>query len=128
MSFLLVSMQLEAHNLRPNILQSWIPVSCGFTGIFLGHLFPLLDWLQRVKRRRSVSDLIRCTVGIIGVNYTVCKLASFSDKDLTLSLGILGIGIWFLFDRSVVGLICGLVVGVLGTLFVMYLVSLNVFR
>ena len=62
------------------------------------------------------------------MNYTVCKLDSFSDKDLTISLSILGIGIWFLFDRSVIGLLCGFVVGVFGTLFVMYLVSLNVFR
>lgn len=121
-------MQLEARNLRPKILQSWIPVTCGFVGIILGYLIPTLDWLQNEKRKRSVSDIIRCTVGTIGVNYAVCTLPSFSDTELTLSLGILGLGIWFLFDRSGHGLVCGLIVGVFGTLFVMYLVSINVFR
>jgi hypothetical protein len=121
-------MQLEAYNLRPKILHSWMPVTCGIVGMVLGILIPTLDWMQGVKRVRLFSDVIRCTVGIIGVNYMVCMLHSFSDKDLTLSLGILGIGIWFLFDRSVIGLVCGLIVGAFGTLFVMYLVSLNVFR
>ena len=120
-------MQLEARNLRPKILQSWIPVTCGFVGILLGSLIPTLDWIQRKKRKRSVSDIIRCTAGTIGVNYAVCRLPSFSDTQFSLSLGILGIGIWFLFDRSMHGLLCGVTVGVFGSLFVIYLVSLEVF-
>ena len=127
-SSFLVTLQLESRNMRPKFLPPWIPMTCGFAGVFLGSLIPLLDYVQQKKRQRSISDIIRCTGGLIGVNYAVCTLPTISNEQFTLSLGVLGLGIWFQFDRSIHGLLCGFLVAVFGTLVIVYLVSLDVFR
>ncbi|CAJ0766701.1 19594_t:CDS:1, partial [Entrophospora sp. SA101] len=51
---------------------AWIPLTCGFSAVLVGSLFPLADYLFMYKPnefQREWSNVMRCIGGFIGVAY-----------------------------------------------------------
>lgn len=53
--------------------------------------------------------------GFIGVNYAASKLPWQSSASVSLTLALLAVGLWFLFDRTVHGFITSTVLSLIGT-------------
>ena len=128
LSSLLLLLQTESRSLTLRKESYWIPFLCGFAGILMCWAVPLLDWFQGIRIKRDPSHLLRCIGGFIGVNYAVCSFHGVQDAQLAVTLGILGIGLWFLFDRTLHGFLVGFVVAAVGTCFVSFLVRMDVYR
>ncbi|KAJ1538813.1 Insulin-induced protein 2 protein [Cladochytrium tenue] len=132
---------------------SWVSLSCGFAGCLVGTLYPLLDSLllesdsdgprgpgsgtgsgRRGRsrpphlRRGEWSSVIRCCGGFIGVNYAASKLPWTSSVQVSLTLALLAIGLWFLFDRTWHGFVISSVFAVVGTWIGFLLVSHGAYR
>ncbi|KAI9354869.1 insulin-induced protein family, partial [Zopfochytrium polystomum] len=129
----------KEHNITrypPNIPKlfssaSWMPLCCGFAGCLVGTLYPYLDtfFLQRPQRlRREWSSVIRCCGGFIGVNYAASKLPWTSSVQVSLTLALLAVGLWFLFDRTWHGFVISAVFATVGTWIGFLLVSNGAYR
>ncbi|KAJ3095819.1 Insulin-induced protein 2 protein [Phlyctochytrium planicorne] len=105
---------------------SWVPLCCGFSGCLVGTAYPLMDHvlLRRPhKVRREWSSVIRCCGGFIGVNYAASKLPWTSSVQVSITLALLAVGLWFLFDRTWHGFIISAVFAIVGTWVVYMLVK-----
>ncbi|KAJ3101204.1 Insulin-induced protein 2 protein [Phlyctochytrium bullatum] len=105
---------------------SWVPLCCGFSGCLVGTVYPLSDVLllkKPQKVRREWASVIRCCGGFIGVNYAASKLPWTSSVQVSITLALLAIGLWFLFDRTWHGFVISAVVAVIGTWVVYMLVK-----
>ncbi|KAJ1341001.1 hypothetical protein BSLG_004474 [Batrachochytrium salamandrivorans] len=63
-----------------------------------------------------------------GVCYAASKLTLSSSLQLSLTLALLAIGIWFLFDRTLHGFIISFTGATIGTIVVLILVRHGVYR
>lgn len=111
---------------------SWVPFICicGLAAVGVGTLLPALDELLHVgpgsstytppQRRGGLGHLVRLFGGFIGVNYAASKLpwhaTAYGRIQVSLTLLILSLGLWYLFDRTRQGLLLGLMVSLAGTL------------
>ncbi|KAG0055102.1 Insulin-induced protein 1 protein [Gryganskiella cystojenkinii] len=107
---------------------SWLPPTCGASAVLIGTIYPLGDylwWGKRVNRNgRDWSSVMRCIGGFIGVNYAASKLPWTSSLQVSCTLALISVGLWFWFDRTVHGFVISLLVATMGTL-VAYLLVLN---
>ncbi|KAI8804180.1 insulin-induced protein-domain-containing protein [Cladochytrium replicatum] len=109
------------------VVASWVPLSCGLSATLIGTIYPLLDiWClnpkQRSSNRREWASVIRCCAGVVGINYAASKFPWSSHIQVSVTLAILALALWFIFDRTTHGFILSFVVAILGTGVVYYLV------
>ncbi|KAF9099504.1 Insulin-induced protein 1 protein [Mortierella sp. AD031] len=106
---------------------SWLPPTCGASAVLIGTIYPLGDylwWGQRVHRNnRDWSSVMRCFGGFIGVNYAASKLPWTSSLQVTCTLALISIGLWFWFDRTFHGFMISFAVASAGTLVAYFLVA-----
>ncbi|ORZ23825.1 insulin-induced protein-domain-containing protein [Lobosporangium transversale] len=107
---------------------SWLPPICGVSAVLIGSIYPLGDylwWGRRVVRDgRDWSSVMRCFGGLIGVNYAASKLAWTSSLQITCTLALISVGLWFWFDYTFHGFMISLTAASLGTM-VAYILVLN---
>ncbi|KAF8987982.1 Insulin-induced protein 1 protein [Haplosporangium bisporale] len=105
---------------------SWLPPTCGASAVLIGTIYPLGDyfwWGKRVERNsRDWSSVMRCMGGFIGVNYAASKLPWTSSLQVSCTLALISVALWFLFDRTVHGFVISLVVASMGTVVAYFLV------
>ncbi|KAI8838672.1 insulin-induced protein family, partial [Chytridium lagenaria] len=105
---------------------SWVPLCCGLSGCLVGTVYPWIDalLLKRPQRvRREWSSVIRCCGGFIGVNYAASKLPWTSNIQVSITLALLALGLWFLFDRTWHGFLISSIFALIGTWVVYMLVK-----
>ncbi|KAF9913049.1 Golgi transport complex subunit 1 [Linnemannia zychae] len=106
---------------------SWLPPTCGAAAVLIGTIYPLGDylwWGQRVNRNhRDWSSVMRCFGGFIGVNYAASKLPWTSSLQVSCTLALISVGLWFWFDRTFHGFVISLIVASAGTLVAYFLVA-----
>ncbi|RKO89849.1 insulin-induced protein family, partial [Blyttiomyces helicus] len=105
---------------------SWVPISCGLSAVLVGTLYPVLDWTWGARPHRfnrEWSSVLRCCGGFIGVNYAASKLPWNNSVQVSITLALLGIGLWFLFDRTWHGFMLSTLMASIGTWVVYMLVS-----
>ncbi|KAF9212636.1 Insulin-induced protein 2 protein [Podila verticillata] len=104
----------------------WLPPTCGASAVLIGTIYPLGDylwWGQRVDRiNRDWSSVMRCMGGFIGVNYAASKLPWTSSMQVSCTLALISVGLWFLFDRTLHGFMISLTVASFGTTVAYFLV------
>ncbi|KAG0078627.1 Insulin-induced protein 2 protein [Podila epicladia] len=104
----------------------WLPPTCGASAVLIGTIYPLGDylwWGQRVDRiNRDWSSVMRCLGGFIGVNYAASKLPWTSSMQVSCTLALISVGLWFLFDRTLHGFVISLMVASFGTTVAYFLV------
>ncbi|KAF9181860.1 Golgi transport complex subunit 1 [Haplosporangium sp. Z 767] len=105
---------------------SWLPPTCGASAVLIGTIYPLGDyiwWGRRVVRNsRDWSSVMRCFGGFIGVNYAASKLPWTSNVQVSCTLALISLGLWFWFDRTAHGFMISFTVAAMGTLVAYFLV------
>ncbi|GJJ76975.1 hypothetical protein EMPS_09334 [Entomortierella parvispora] len=105
---------------------SWLPPTCGASAVLIGTIYPLGDylwWGKRIDRNgNDWSSVMRCLGGFIGVNYAASKLPWTSSLQVSCTLALISVGLWFWFDRTVHGFVISLLVASMGTLVAYFLV------
>ncbi|CAJ0636753.1 479_t:CDS:2 [Entrophospora sp. SA101] len=109
---------------------AWIPLTCGFSAVLVGSLFPLADYLFMYKPnefQREWSNVMRCIGGFIGVAYAATKLPWSSNYQVSCTLALISIVLWFLFDRTKHGFIMSTLFSSIGTIVMYILVSNGIY-
>ncbi|GJJ75790.1 hypothetical protein EMPS_08148 [Entomortierella parvispora] len=106
---------------------SWLPPTCGASAVLIGTIYPLGDylwWGRQVRRStsRDWSSVMRCLGGFIGVNYAASKLPWTSSLQVSCTLALISVALWFLFDRTFHGFMISLTVASFGTTVAYFLV------
>ncbi|KAG0054555.1 Insulin-induced protein 1 protein [Gryganskiella cystojenkinii] len=106
---------------------SWLPPTCGASAVLIGTIYPLGDylwWGKRVQRNNGHdwSSVMRCMGGFIGVNYAASKLPWTSSLQVSCTLALISVGLWFLFDRTFHGFMISSTVASFGTAVAYFLV------
>ncbi|VDN97639.1 unnamed protein product [Rodentolepis nana] len=96
---------------------SGIPYCCGFLSVLCGLLSPRLYRHLEISSAREAewSSIMRCVIFFMGVCHASAKLEIVSISQLFLTSFCFSIGIWWIFDRSISGLLMGFLMGALGT-------------
>ncbi|XP_063673727.1 insulin-induced gene 2 protein-like [Bolinopsis microptera] len=89
----------------------WVPIAAGILSLCVGMLYPTVDSIYGTKPvlQCDWSNLIRCSIIFFGINHACMKLDYMNSMQLSVTLGVLSITMWWLFDRTVSGLVVGLV-------------------
>ncbi|KAF6018846.1 INSIG2 [Bugula neritina] len=82
---------------------------------------------RRHKFQTEWSSVMRCVAVFVGINHASAKINFDNNIQLSLTLAALSIGLWWLFDRSSVGLLLGVIIAALATFVTQILVSQGVF-
>ncbi|TPX32422.1 hypothetical protein SmJEL517_g04463 [Synchytrium microbalum] len=109
---------------------SWIPFTCGIAACGVGTLYPWMDvWCTGKPHvvKQEWSSVLRCCGGFIGVNYAASKLPWTSSAQVSITLALLALGLWFIFDRTLHGFFFSLVISVVGTIIVQLFVAHGVY-
>ncbi|VUZ57621.1 unnamed protein product [Hymenolepis diminuta] len=96
---------------------SGIPYCCGFLSVLCGFASPRLYRHLKISTAREAewSSIMRCVIFFMGICHASAKLEIVSISQLCLTSFCFSIGIWWIFDRSISGLLMGFLMGILGT-------------
>jgi hypothetical protein len=100
----------------------WISTTSGFACCFIGLLYPILDQITNIRTQKGWTRVLRCCGALIGVTFAVTKLSLHYGFALFLTLVLLSIGFWFVFDRTWHGFVLGGLVAGIGSYIVSVLV------
>ncbi|XP_035214183.1 LOW QUALITY PROTEIN: insulin-induced gene 2 protein-like, partial [Stegodyphus dumicola] len=102
----------------------WLPVICGSGSAFVGLICPFLEHKINDQHMRSQewSHVLRCIAMFVGINEACTKIDFPSNLQLSLSLSVLSVGLWWYFDRTKVGFGIGVIVAILATFITQILV------
>ncbi|XP_055330001.1 insulin-induced gene 2 protein-like [Paramacrobiotus metropolitanus] len=132
----LLQVQRKVTLFPPEVLASifssawWVPPCCGAAAAFIGWIYPCVD--EKLGRphmfKREWSSVMRCIAVFVGINHASAKIVFANNLQLSITLGALSIGLWWLFDRSRSGLGLGLAIAVLATFVTQILVYSEIFQ
>eukprot|EP01135_Chromosphaera_perkinsii_P009250 Nk52_evm2s1705 gene=Nk52_evmTU2s1705 len=120
--FNLLQTQHRVTQFPPNVIfflssAWWVPPCCGISAVLVGFTYPFCDSYLGVPHRykREWSSVMRCVGVFIGINYASAKLPFVTNVQLSLTLAVMAVGLWWLFDRSFTGFTLAVGISVLGT-------------
>lgn len=101
----------------------WLPVVCGSASALVGLIYPCLEHKLGDHHLQSQewSRVLRCVAVFVGINEACTKVDFPSNLQLSLSLAILSVGLWWYFDRTRIGLALGVSIATLATLITQFL-------
>lgn len=109
--------------------QWWFPPCCGSAAVIVGLLLPYFDRLFCGKQKQlEWASVMRCVAVFIGINHACAKINFSSDLQLSLVLGAMSIGLWWLFDRSGSGFVISICLATVATFFTQLFIYNNIFR
>ncbi|GIY02247.1 insulin-induced gene 1 protein [Caerostris extrusa] len=102
----------------------WLPLVCGIGTAFVGLIYPYLKCKNSDEQMKGQdwSHVIRCVAMFVGINEACTKVDFPSNLQLTLTLGIISVGMWWYFDRTKMGFGMGVIIAILATLVTQMLV------
>lgn len=95
----------------------WVPASCGLASAIVGLMYP---WLDRKLGEGKVysqewSAIMRCVALFVGINHASAKINFSSHIQLSVSLTVLSIALWWWFDRTRSGFGMGVTIAIIAT-------------
>lgn len=111
---------------KNNILYSmwWLPILCGSGSALVGLVFPFLEYKAKEQHlSQEWSHVLRCVAMFVGINEACTKVDFPSNLQLSLSLAVLSMGLWWYFDRTRVGLGMCVIIAALATFITQLLVN-----
>ncbi|GAV08592.1 hypothetical protein RvY_18257 [Ramazzottius varieornatus] len=132
----LLQVQRRVTLFPPEVLASlfssawWIPPCCGIASACIGIAYPYMDEkLGKAHRfKREWSCVMRCIAVFVGINHASAKIAFANNLQLSITLGAMSIGLWWLFDRSRSGFMLGLAIAFFATFVTQVLVYNDMFQ
>ena len=113
---LLIDHLLQSTNISKNNHTFWFPLCTGLAGAIAAFSYLALDSRLNYKpKKQDIASIFRMSGAFIGVNYAVHKLPWTSSSVVSVTLAILAITVWYLFDGSLHGFIISFVYAVIGT-------------
>ncbi|CAK9303156.1 unnamed protein product [Gordionus sp. m RMFG-2023] len=108
----------------------WVPPSCGLVAVIVGLLYPFLDEIfgEKLMHTREWSSIMRCVAVFFGINHASVKIDFANNMQFSLTLAALSVGLWWLFDRSRIGFLLGLVIAFITTLICQLLVYNGIYE
>ncbi|KAL5964391.1 Insulin-induced gene 2 protein [Taenia solium] len=96
---------------------SGIPLCCGLLSVACGLTSPRLYHNLKLSNpyEPEWSSIMRCVIFFMGISHASAKLDIMSISQLFLTSFCFAIGIWWIFDRSVSGILTGFLMSLLGT-------------
>ncbi|KAH9286202.1 Insulin-induced -like protein [Echinococcus granulosus] len=94
-----------------------IPLCCGLLSVACGLTSPRLYHNLKIPNAYEPewSSIMRCVIFFMGISHASAKLDIISISQLLLTSFCFAIGIWWIFDRSVSGILTGFLMSLLGT-------------
>ncbi|KAF7257370.1 hypothetical protein EG68_05307 [Paragonimus skrjabini miyazakii] len=98
-------------------LHVWVPIGCGFASVIVGLLSPFIDFKLGLSDvyKEEWSSVLRCVAVFFGLNHATARMDFASYFQLATIVLSLSFGLWWIFDRSSVGLGCGVTVALIAT-------------
>jgi len=108
----------------------WVLPACGMTAALVGLLYPFLDHRleEPLKYQGEWSGVMRCVAVFVGINHASAKLDFANNLHMSLTLAVMSIGLWWLFDRSKSGFGLGVGIAVLATFLTQFLVYQGIYK
>lgn len=100
----------------------WVPAICGTAAVSVGLLYPCLDNKLGETFPREWSNVMKCVALFVGINQASAKIEFQSDWQLSLSLVLLSVILWWLCDRTNGGFGLSILTAGVATLVAHYLV------
>ena len=89
---------------------NYFSVACGLASPCLYHNLKIPNAYEA-----EWSSIMRCVIFFMGISHATAKLDIISISQLLLTSLCFAIGIWWIFDRSVSGILIGSLISLLGT-------------
>lgn len=107
----------------------WVALTCGSSAVLIGLLFPALDGSFAVTPHgdRDWPSVIRCIIGFFGIAYASAKFPFENNAEMSCSLAVMAIFLWWLSDRTYIGFALSVTVALVGTAVVQVLVYAGVY-
>ncbi|TGZ57501.1 hypothetical protein CRM22_009928 [Opisthorchis felineus] len=101
--------------INPNL---WMPLFCGLASVAVGLLSPCMDFKIGAHDvyNKEWSSVFRCVALFFGLSHATARIDFASYAQLVIIIGGLSFGLWWIFDRTRVGLCCGMVAAIIATL------------
>ncbi|ESN96896.1 hypothetical protein HELRODRAFT_102315 [Helobdella robusta] len=118
-------------DLVDNVFSStwWVPPSCGFAAALLGMFYPYTDrHFGLFNEKQEWSGVMRCVAVFVGINQASAKIDFSNSLQFSLTLLIMSFGLWWLFDKSMVGLLLGVLFSFVATFMTQLLVYWELFK
>ncbi|EDV22141.1 uncharacterized protein TRIADDRAFT_29414 [Trichoplax adhaerens] len=110
----------------------WVPISCGAGAATIGLSLPKMDeWFQRKYDYHHDQvewvGVLRCVGIFVGITYASTLAYNSVIAKFSVSLSLMAIGQWWLFDRSVSGFVLGVAVSFTATAVTQIIVHYGIF-
>lgn len=115
--------QLQRNALHPGSYarfsqSTWLITPFSASGaVIIGLTYPWVDGCLDKPHsfKREWSSVLRCFAIFMGINYASVKINFVNSFQLSLTIAAMSFGMWWLFDRSMNGLMLGLTIAFFGT-------------
>ena len=103
----------------------WITPSTATAAVFIGLAYPCVDqWLgDKHEFGREWSSVLRCLAIFVGITHASVKISFADGLQLSIAVMALSFAMWWLFDRSLGGIILGFFIAFSGTCIIHSLAS-----
>ncbi len=84
----------------------WLIICCGASAIYLGHCYMITEYfLSLAPPKQDLPLTIRCVAAFLGLNHLTARITFSDTRQFLLILLLFCLVFWFLFDRSLHGLV-----------------------
>ena len=107
----------------------WITPGTATAAVLIGLAYPYVDHWMGVRHDfgREWSSVLRCLAVFVGITHASVKISFVDGLQLSIAIAALSFGMWWLFDRSIGGLILGFFIAFVGTCITHLLASYGIF-
>eukprot|EP00127_Corallochytrium_limacisporum_P003986 Clim_evm35s156 gene=Clim_evmTU35s156 len=107
----------------------WVLPATGLGCVFMGLAYPVLDQLVDAEPpiQRDWGTVMRSVGLFLSVGYASAKLPLVANVQLAIALTVSSLTSWYLFDRTLRGLVFNVIATIVGTVWVQIMVALGYF-
>ena len=107
----------------------WVTPGTATAAVLIGLAYPYVDDCIGEKHNfgREWSSVLRCLAIFVGITHASVKISFVDGLQLSIAIAAISFGMWWLFDRSIGGLILGFFIAFIGTGFIHLLASYGYF-
>eukprot|EP00041_Stephanoeca_diplocostata_P012779 m.215177 g.215177 ORF g.215177 m.215177 type:complete len:197 (+) comp19084_c0_seq2:237-827(+) len=108
----------------------WVIVSCGISGVFIGFAYPMFDkaFSSKPNVEITVSTFVRQLIVFVGLILASVKFSFENNMEMSCTLAFISILVWWIGDRSQIGLILSLLHTLGGTFAVQAFALMGLYR